>query len=106
MIELFFAQVVNCCTPNESYLGQCGNEPKCTFTSPRDFRASGRKIIAGDDQTDPKPDPSPREPVPVPIFCTNGCYPNPVVISSDQGDDPDMEGREGVPPNSVGSGTR
>jgi hypothetical protein len=23
-----------------------------------------------------------------------------------QGDDPDMEGREGVPPNSVGSGTR
>jgi hypothetical protein len=26
--------------------------------------------------------------------------------SSNQGDDPDMGGREGVPPNSVGSGTR
>jgi hypothetical protein len=25
---------------------------------------------------------------------------------SNQGDDPDMGGREGVPPNSVGSGTR
>jgi hypothetical protein len=24
----------------------------------------------------------------------------------EQGDDPDMDGREGVPPNSVGSGTR
>jgi hypothetical protein len=35
----------------------------------------------------------------------------PIVVPSpsapkDQGDDPDMEGREGVPPNSVGSGTR
>jgi hypothetical protein len=26
--------------------------------------------------------------------------------ATDQGDDPDMEGREGVPPDSVGSGTR
>jgi hypothetical protein len=29
-----------------------------------------------------------------------------VIVVQDQGDDPDMDGREGVPPDSVGSGTR
>jgi hypothetical protein len=32
--------------------------------------------------------------------------PHPSALPSNQGDDPDMGGREGVPPNSVGSGTR
>jgi hypothetical protein len=32
--------------------------------------------------------------------------PHPSALLSNQGDDPDMGGREGVPPNSVGSGTR
>jgi hypothetical protein len=67
--------------------------PKCILTGlPEAF----------DDQKDA---PVPGNPAPpVPILCADGCYPNPV--KSAQGDDPDMGGREGVPPNSVGSGSR
>jgi hypothetical protein len=66
--------------------------PKCTLRGlPEAF----------DDQRDaPMPG---NPPPPIPVFCDQGCYPNP---GKSQGDDPDMDGREGVPPNSVGSGTR
>jgi hypothetical protein len=70
--------------------------PRCTL--------QGLPEAFGDEQRDPAPDPSPRVPPIIPILCDDGCYPHPE--KSNQGDDPDMGGRGGVPPNSVGSGTR
>jgi hypothetical protein len=43
--------------------------------------------------------------VELPPFCTCGKKAV-ILVVSNQGDDPDMGGREGVPPNTVGTGTR
>lgn len=85
-LSLFLGGAAIAATPGSDEWRRCPvGVSRCQITSLP-------SVVVFDKQTD----------VELPPFCTCGKK----TVVANQGDDPDMGGREGVPPNSVGSGTR